>query len=275
MKSKVLRNACKVPKSVTFLKKWELADELLQGIGYRLPHAWVTSDSEFGRCEEWRDRLNGRLERYLLDVPCNTSFHISLKGVCLGGTWQVSEYAATMQLKGWTRFEVRKTANGIKYVDAFMEPIFTDKPDGTLRREILVVIRTVEKTREIKFLLSNAPSNTSLGNFLKVSDQHWLIEDCFKRAKGEVGLDQYEVRSMLIRLVPNWGFSPRRLRAAPRPSVVERVVGRRRHRGSDAEQALERVEREEPPVESERELVQVRLKVLRRDTVVDAIQPGF
>jgi len=80
---------------------------------------------------------------------------------------------------------------------------------------------------------------------------------------------------MLIRLVPNWGFSPRRLRAAPRPSVVERVVGRRRHRGSDAEQALERVEREEPPVESERELVQVRLKVLRRDTVVNAIQPGF
>jgi len=219
VKSKVLRNACKVPKSVTFLKKWELADELLQGIGYRLPHASVTSDSEFGRCEEWRDRLNGRLERYLLDVPCNTSFHISLKGVCLGGTWQVSEYAATMPLKGWTRFEVRKTANGIKYVDAFMEPIFTDKPDGTLRREILVVIRTVEKTREIKFLLSNAPSNTSLGNFLKVSDQHWLIEDCFKRAKGEVGLDQYEVRSwvgwhhhMILSMLALWFLETERIR---------------------------------------------------------------
>ena len=78
---------------------------------------------------------------------------------------------------------------------------------------------------------------------------------------------------MLIRLVPNWGFSPRRLRATR--SAVERVVGRRLHRGSDTEQALERVEREEPPIESERELVQVRLKVLRRDAVVNAIQPGF
>ena len=59
------------------------------------------------------------------------------------------------------------------------------------------------------------------------------------------------------------------------PSFVERGVGRRLHRSSDAEQALERVEREEPPVEAERELVQVRLKVLRRDTVVNAIQPGL
>jgi hypothetical protein len=73
---------------------------------------------------------------------------------------------------------------------------------------------------------------------------------------------------MLIRLVPNG-----RLRAAPR--VVERVVGRRLRRGSDPEQALEGSEGEEPPVEAEREFVQVCLKVLRRDAVVNAIQPGF
>jgi len=101
------------------------------------------------------------------------------------------------------------------------------------------------------------------------------VWNAIQEAIGHAGFVVADVRTMLIRLVPNWGFSPRRLRAAPRPSVVERVVGRRRHRGSDAEQALERVEREEPPVESERELVQVRLKVLRRDTVVNAIQPGF
>ena len=78
---------------------------------------------------------------------------------------------------------------------------------------------------------------------------------------------------MLIRLVPNGGFSPRRCRAAPR--VVERVVGRRLRCGSDPEQALEGSEREEPPVEAEREFVQVCLEVLRRDAVVNAIQPGL
>ena len=78
---------------------------------------------------------------------------------------------------------------------------------------------------------------------------------------------------MLIRLVPNGGFSVRQRRAAP--GVVKRVIGRRLRHRSDAEQAPEGVEREEPPVEAERKLVQVRLKVLRRDAVVNAIQPGL
>jgi hypothetical protein len=55
---------------------------------------------------------------------------------------------------------------------------------------------------------------------------------------------------MLIRLIPNRSFPFRRLRSAAR-SVVERGVGRRLHRSSDAEQALERVELEEPPVEAD------------------------
>src|ERR1035437_2786840 len=84
---------------------------------------------------------------------------------------------------------------------------------------------------------------------------------------------RFKVRSMLIRLVPNGGFSVRQRRAAP--GVVKRVIGRRLRHRSDAEQAPEGVEREEPPVEAERKLFQVRLKVLRRDAVVNAIQPGL
>ncbi len=55
------------------------------------------------------------------------------------------------------------------------------------------------------------------------------------------------------------------------PSVVKRIVGRWLRHHTDAEQALEGVEREEPPVEAERKLVQIRLEVLRRDPVVNAI----
>jgi len=71
-------------------------------------------------------------------------------------------------------------------------------------------------------------------------------------------LEAREERTMLIRLAP---------------SVVKRDVGRWLRCHADAEQALEGVEGEEPPVEAERELVQIRLQVLRRDPVVNAIQP--
>jgi hypothetical protein len=52
-------------------------------------------------------------------------------------------------------------------------------------------------------------------------------------------------------------------------------VGVRRTLGpaADPEQRPEGVERVEAPVEAERELVEVRLEVLRRDAVMDAVQP--
>ena len=59
------------------------------------------------------------------------------------------------------------------------------------------------------------------------------------------------------------------------PFLVERIVGRRLRCSSASEQAPESVERIESSVEAERELVQVRLKVLGRDSVVNAIQPGL
>jgi SRSO17 transposase len=36
---------------------------------------------------------------------------------------------------------------------------------------------------------------TLLQEMVKAAGQRWKIEECFESAKGEVGLDQYEVRS--------------------------------------------------------------------------------
>lgn len=39
-----------------------------------------------------------------------------------------------------------------------------------------------------------APANTPLSVFKHVAGTRWAIEDCIESAKGDVGLDQYEVR---------------------------------------------------------------------------------
>ncbi|MBV8360830.1 MAG: hypothetical protein JO189_23285 [Deltaproteobacteria bacterium] len=44
-----------------------------------------------------------------------------------------------------------------------------------------------------------APASTSLAAMVKVAGTRWAVEECFEAAKGEVGLDQYEVRSW-----PGW-----------------------------------------------------------------------
>ena len=47
---------------------------------------------------------------------------------------------------------------------------------------------------EWKFYLSNAPMETSLSTFVRVSGMRWPIETCFAEGKGELGMDHYELR---------------------------------------------------------------------------------
>src|SRR5262250_2735066 len=45
------------------------------------------------------------------------------------------------------------------------------------------------------YVLIFAPTGTSLGEMVEAFGARWTVEQCFEEAKGEVGLDEYEVRS--------------------------------------------------------------------------------
>src|SRR5580658_362231 len=57
--------------------------------------------------------------------------------------------------------------------------------------------------------------------------------------------------------------------------VIQPVIGRRLHRPTNAKQRAEGVERIETAIEPERELVEVGLKVLRRDAVMNSLKPAL
>ncbi len=48
---------------------------------------------------------------------------------------------------------------------------------------------------EMAYVLIFAPTGTSLEAMVEVFGARWTVEQCFEEAKGEVGLDEYEVRS--------------------------------------------------------------------------------
>ena len=59
----------------------------------------------------------------------------------------------------------------------------------------LLIRRKPDKPTELAFYLTLAPTSVRLRDLVRVAGQRWTIETCFEAAKGEVGLDQYEVRS--------------------------------------------------------------------------------
>ena len=59
----------------------------------------------------------------------------------------------------------------------------------------LLVRRSLSDPTEIAYYVVFAPVATSIEEMISVAGTRWTIESGFETAKGEVGLDQYEVRS--------------------------------------------------------------------------------
>jgi SRSO17 transposase len=63
------------------------------------------------------------------------------------------------------------------------------------RQRWLLFRRGVSDPTKIDYYVVSAPKKTSLKEAVKVAGTRWAIEESFESGKGEVGLDQYEVRS--------------------------------------------------------------------------------
>jgi SRSO17 transposase len=63
------------------------------------------------------------------------------------------------------------------------------------RQRWLLFRRSLRDRQELAYYVVSAPKKTSLEEIVKGAGTRWAIEESFESAKGEVGLDQYEVRS--------------------------------------------------------------------------------
>ena len=58
----------------------------------------------------------------------------------------------------------------------------------------MLMRRSIAQPEEIAYYLCYGPSQTNAHELIRIAGRRWSIQDCFEAAKGEVGLDEYEVR---------------------------------------------------------------------------------
>ena len=58
----------------------------------------------------------------------------------------------------------------------------------------LLCRRSLADLGELAYYVCYGPAGTALEELVRVAGIRWAIEECFEEAKGQVGLDQYEVR---------------------------------------------------------------------------------
>jgi SRSO17 transposase len=205
-RSKARRAQCGVPAEVTFRTRHELALEMLDEHGAALPHGWVAGDDEMGKVPEFRGQLHARGERYLLAVPSNTLVRdreaeppaYSGRGRHPKSPWtRVDRWCRALPETAWTTIGVRDGAKGPLVVQAVKVRVQARTAPGDGFDETLVVIRERQGdgTWKHDYCLSNAPHETPLAEFTRVSKAEHRVEECLQRAKSEAGLADYEVRT--------------------------------------------------------------------------------
>ena len=61
----------------------------------------------------------------------------------------------------------------------------------------LLVRRSLSDPGELAYYVCFGPADTSLVTLVRVAGSRWRVEEAFEQAKGEVGLDHYQVRQYL------------------------------------------------------------------------------
>ena len=196
-----------MPEAIRFRTRHELFLEMLDERGPALPHAWISGDDELGRSSWFRQELRSRGEAYLLAVPSNTAVRdLTAPDPPYGGRGPrprvpftgVGRWCAALPETAWRTVEVRDGERGPVVVQVAWT-LVQARTEGRVSdvAELLVAFRERQGDGSWKhdYLLSNAPLGTPVAEFARVFKAQHRIEECLKRAKGEAGLADYQVRT--------------------------------------------------------------------------------
>jgi len=176
-----------VPDEVGFATKPELGRAMIERVvkaGLRF--GWVAGDEAYGDNPGLRGWLESERIRYVMAVSCDHPV-----ATAEGGS-QRADVLATQPGLRWHRMSCGDGAKGPRRYD------FAQVPDAGSAAHRLVVRRAIDDG-ELAFFWCHTPTGATLADLVRVIGMRWAVEECFQAAKGQVGLDHYQVRSY-----PGW-----------------------------------------------------------------------
>jgi SRSO17 transposase len=193
------RHEAGVPDDVTFATKPELARRMLERLrAAGLPTAWVTGDTVYGGSGPLRAWLEEQRQPYVLAIAANDGVDLPAgpDGSDIPMHVLPKEIAAyALDPHEWRRLSAGDGTKGARLYDWALVPL---TPPATAGFEQALLIRrpldAPDDPKKLAYYLTFAPVGTLLETLMAVAGRRWTIEESVAAAKGEVGLDHYEVR---------------------------------------------------------------------------------
>ena len=180
-----------VPAAARYRTKPQLAQAMLErAIAADVPAAWVTGDEVYGGDRRLRRWLEEHDVPHVLAVKRTEPLGVATER----GPAQVKaeHLVAALPATAWVPLSAGDGAKGPRLYDwtrVAIRPL-TD-PD---RGYWLLVRRSLADPTDLAYYVCYGPAATTLAALVRLAGTRWAVEEVIEAAKGEVGLDQYEVR---------------------------------------------------------------------------------
>ena len=182
------REEARIPEEVAFATKPQLAERMFKRAWKAgVKAAWATGDAVYGGDPHLRRFLESNRQPYVLAVRSDQRLWVEFSQL------RVDRIAAGLPRRAWHKASAGAGSKGPRWYDWALEPF--GPVDGRGWQLWLLVRRHRERPEERAYYLCRGPAATPRGELIRVAGSRWTVEECFERAKGDCGLDEYEVRS--------------------------------------------------------------------------------
>ncbi|WP_372495892.1 IS701 family transposase [Kitasatospora humi] len=177
--------------------KPELARRMLErALAAGVPFSYFLADEVYGQSRALRAWLEDHRVRYVLAIPKDEALPLPD-----GRTRQARELRALVPEEA---FERRACADGAKgprdydWASVQLAPTIQGLERHLLIRRSTVPNKKDKKTgqliREVAYFLCHAQPDVTRAELVTAAGRRWMVEESFQVAKGQVGLDEHEVR---------------------------------------------------------------------------------
>jgi SRSO17 transposase len=177
-----------IPDERVFATKPQLARQMLErAFEASVTLAWLTGDSVYGDDRALRLWLEERKQAYVLAVSGKESVWLRAE------QRQIKTILAELPVAGWERLSAGAGSKGPRLYEWRRLELSAPAQQGWKR--YLLVRRSISDPSELTGYVVFARAHTTLRELVLIAGTRWTVEESIQCAKGEVGLDHYEVRS--------------------------------------------------------------------------------
>ena len=182
-----------VPEAIGFATKVEMARDLIAAaLDAGAPCRWVLADAVYGVDSGLRQMLEARRQPYALAVRSNQPVRAwTQRRGFVDAT--AASLAADFSAESFARLSAGQGSKGLKLSNWARVALAWPTEEG-FERWLLIRRSLAEGDKQASYLVF-APKGTTLAELAGVAGLRWTIEECFERAKGDLGLDHCEARS--------------------------------------------------------------------------------